>query len=289
MLSTSTKSSAAKKPSGKCAACHKEGASKRCVPCKNAGIDVFFCNRDCQMKAWKKHKGICGSKNTSNIPASSLTTATTCESEKENKNPFGTKERKELKEMKRDFKMMKKASKYYTHCQNCLKTSDKVKLLVCGKCEKIHYCSRQCQKAHWSEHKPICASNCEKMAKLQKSLEVSEKNLLTLLESWKRKSKLIMGRAVCSALTKNEIKQQPPAKIVLLSMEFSYNARTFLLAEEPKTMLISHLFPAQQEILANLSNEHIPGYITQFVMITCKGLETKYASIEPLSIESREP
>lgn len=29
-------------------------------------------------------------------------------------------------------------------------------LLLCGKCNEQRYCSRECQKAHWSRHKKCC-------------------------------------------------------------------------------------------------------------------------------------
>ena len=48
------------KPTGPCAACQKEGASRRCIPCRDVGVDIFFCNRDCQSKRWKNHKAVCG-------------------------------------------------------------------------------------------------------------------------------------------------------------------------------------------------------------------------------------
>uniref|UniRef100_A0A0G4HNK6 MYND-type domain-containing protein n=1 Tax=Chromera velia CCMP2878 TaxID=1169474 RepID=A0A0G4HNK6_9ALVE len=32
------------------------------------------------------------------------------------------------------------------------------KLMTCSRCEKVCYCSRECQKAHWKKHKPICKS-----------------------------------------------------------------------------------------------------------------------------------
>ena len=34
-------------------------------------------------------------------------------------------------------------------------------LSLCGKCKKIHYCSRECQTAHWPVHKLICKKSIE--------------------------------------------------------------------------------------------------------------------------------
>ena len=48
------------KPTGPCAACKKEGATKRCRGCLDVGVDIFFCNRECQVKHWKTHKILCG-------------------------------------------------------------------------------------------------------------------------------------------------------------------------------------------------------------------------------------
>lgn len=34
----------------------------------------------------------------------------------------------------------------------------------CAKCKEVYYCSDQCQKKHWSAHKPQCTSiRCEKL------------------------------------------------------------------------------------------------------------------------------
>jgi hypothetical protein len=41
----------------RCAFCWKPWPSKRCSRCK--GKDARYCDRDCQRKAWKKHKKVC--------------------------------------------------------------------------------------------------------------------------------------------------------------------------------------------------------------------------------------
>eukprot|EP00698_Gefionella_okellyi_P001891 TRINITY_DN11731_c0_g1_i2.p3 TRINITY_DN11731_c0_g1~~TRINITY_DN11731_c0_g1_i2.p3 ORF type:complete len:152 (-),score=34.89 TRINITY_DN11731_c0_g1_i2:80-535(-) len=39
-------------------------------------------------------------------------------------------------------------------CAYCGKTEGK--LLKCARCVAVRYCNRDCQKAHWREHKPVC-------------------------------------------------------------------------------------------------------------------------------------
>ncbi|KAJ7175051.1 hypothetical protein C8R43DRAFT_943325 [Mycena crocata] len=44
-------------------------------------------------------------------------------------------------------------------CTNCLKhTGDEptLKLLRCGKCRDVTYCSKECQRGHWQRHKKWC-------------------------------------------------------------------------------------------------------------------------------------
>lgn len=33
------------------------------------------------------------------------------------------------------------------------------KLKKCARCEQVHYCAAECQRAHWKEHKSTCASH----------------------------------------------------------------------------------------------------------------------------------
>ncbi|GFH53173.1 hypothetical protein CTEN210_09649 [Chaetoceros tenuissimus] len=41
-------------------------------------------------------------------------------------------------------------------CARCGKQDSTQKLLVCGSCKLFRYCSRECQVAHWKDHKQIC-------------------------------------------------------------------------------------------------------------------------------------
>lgn len=57
----------------------------------------------------------------------------------------------------------------YDVCASCgsdkLKANKGQKLLVCGKCKVRKYCSKACQRKHWTLHKPICSRPNEKMEK----------------------------------------------------------------------------------------------------------------------------
>ncbi|KAJ7251952.1 hypothetical protein C8J57DRAFT_668420 [Mycena rebaudengoi] len=42
-------------------------------------------------------------------------------------------------------------------CHNCKVTMDRRDLKTCQKCRRVNYCSVQCQKIEWPEHKLLCA------------------------------------------------------------------------------------------------------------------------------------
>lgn len=48
-------------------------------------------------------------------------------------------------------------------CENCLKSKDK--LLVCGKCHSVEYCSKECQVIHWPKHKHFCGLDSDEIMK----------------------------------------------------------------------------------------------------------------------------
>lgn len=54
---------------------------------------------------------------------------------------------KESKRLKRSNDSMKK-------CEYC--GVRKEKMLRCGQCKSVHYCSKKCQRPHWKKHKKTC-------------------------------------------------------------------------------------------------------------------------------------
>ena len=54
-------------------------------------------------------------------------------------------------------------------CERCKLINPSVKLLSCSKCMAVRYCSKECQSAHWDEHKPFCKAVCEEEALLARS------------------------------------------------------------------------------------------------------------------------
>jgi len=64
----------------------------------------------------------------------------------------------DVSELKRSFRKntMKKAKKVFPQSKHWKVPS---RLMKCSRCNKVLYCSRACQKAHWKVHKTTCATN----------------------------------------------------------------------------------------------------------------------------------
>ncbi|KAJ7126950.1 hypothetical protein C8R44DRAFT_617527 [Mycena epipterygia] len=60
-------------------------------------------------------------------------------------------------------------------CGGCFKPPPKGgnAFAKCGQCGTTHYCSRQCQMAHWKEHKPVCKQRVAAMARLAEQREAA--------------------------------------------------------------------------------------------------------------------
>lgn len=66
--------------------------------------------------------------------------------------------------------------------------------LLCSRCKAVRYCSRECQKAHWKEHKKVCKApsngaqkSAEELAAIEKKKK-EEAELKAFLEMVKPKS-----------------------------------------------------------------------------------------------------
>lgn len=64
-------------------------------------------------------------------------------------------------------------------CRHCIKTDFKFNLLFCSRCNQTCYCSKECQKADWANHKPLC---CPKTKKVTKNADASEQLIVDYAE-----------------------------------------------------------------------------------------------------------
>jgi len=85
----------------------------------------------------------------------------------------------------------KAASEDKPHCHNCMKETDK--LLKCGVCKKVSYCSQQCQKGDWSFHK----RNCKKPEEPKPKASPEEKQAKKQVKAERKKEKEEENREVC--------------------------------------------------------------------------------------------
>lgn len=82
-------------------------------------------------------------------------------------------------------------------CDDCL-PADK-SLRRCNACKLIRYCSRECQKQHWKEHKPACDSNV-RVRQVRKKLGPIVAERQRSHEKWCQKNGQWISHAALSAL-----------------------------------------------------------------------------------------
>ena len=130
----------------KCRACEKTGTAK-CARCESES----YCSKACQKQHWPEHKAACFTK--------------------------------EEREMQR--KVAKETSVYC--CSVCqVRRPNRSLLKTCALCRRVSYCSTECQKADWKEHKKICVARHETekngfVPHKKKVLNVHQKKLQQLL------------------------------------------------------------------------------------------------------------
>ena len=111
-----------------CAHCGKPGAVKGCSACKTAR----YCDEDCQRAHWALHKGPC--KETQR--AAALASAAPTPPLPPPAGPFVLD----------------------LHCAQCGVELDAAAKGKCGACNRVGYCGKACQKAHWAVHKEACGA-----------------------------------------------------------------------------------------------------------------------------------
>ena len=121
-----------------CDACGKPDATNKCSRCKKAR----YCSKECQKKAWRDHKPSC----------------------------YTPKEQK----------LMRKVAKETTvkACNVCSKTriSTGKRLHHCP-CKLVRYCSVECQKKDWPEHRKVCPCDTTKKKNAKKATAPKKKQL----------------------------------------------------------------------------------------------------------------
>ncbi|GFH52353.1 hypothetical protein CTEN210_08829 [Chaetoceros tenuissimus] len=251
-------SESAEKPTGPCVACQKEGAVLRCVACRDVGIDIFFCNRECQVKLWKAHKTICGK-----VSASDSVPKDASSKEKRGKSLRKT---------------LKKSNQKQRVCYNCMKTEKEVKLSSCSGCDGAEYCSKECQKAHWPKHKERCKHNSMVRQLMDFTLTTTQKNIQNLYEQWRSKPIVFVGTLHSKCQQIMDISEYPPTKIMRATLEFDYNLKTFVHAEEPKVIPLSQCPQQWQDALKCTMSQNdelkkLDSAFTQYAIVTCKNWE----------------
>ncbi|KAJ7870622.1 hypothetical protein B0H14DRAFT_2725651, partial [Mycena olivaceomarginata] len=90
-----------------------------------------------------------------------------------------------------------------------------VRLRLCGSCKATYYCSAQCQRNHWSEHKIFCLEQASRRA-----AELSECVALEQTYSlWRKAIGSFLYTWICvHALGVNKYPENIPTKFVLLTI-----------------------------------------------------------------------
>jgi hypothetical protein len=158
---------------------------------------------------------------------------------------------------------MDKKHPTFVYCSSCSKELEQV--LQCSLCKNATYCSKECQKAHWKDHKPRCQL-------LRRSKEVVPKREFRLLQQWRDlvRNKILPLCVAQAAKSKQEFCKQPTDFVVNLQVQFDYNFKTFLPTERPTTSARQ----SEHEVVFSTfaSNpKPPPGSYDHVILLQCEG------------------
>ncbi len=111
----------------------------------------------------------------------------------------------------------------FHECGYCL---CKNALMLCSRCKRIHYCSKECQKKHWKIHKPLCKETSMKFLKL---IEIN----YNILKSFLRDNVANILEAVVQVVKKSGIKMSD----IVLEVDYLVDEETGIvpaLADPPQ-------------------------------------------------------
>lgn len=111
----------------------------------------------------------------------------------------------------------------YRICDNCsAHERPPVKFRLCGGCMTTQYCSQECQRAHWSSHKPICQHTVAQLTAASQGAYQDE-NIAKSLRKFTSMHSALLGWAGFQALRLKRV----PANVrqQALLVELSYNPR----------------------------------------------------------------
>ena len=128
-------------------------------------------------------------------------------------------------------------------CQNCFLAA--ASLQVCGKCKVCHYCSADCQRAHWPQHKSICSVLANQHANRDRETPETDTRSSAAIEcdyvAWKRKyvSNLITVASLMLPKTADE------TNVITLGTTYMHQSHKFRIDRYELTPLdaIKAVFP----------------------------------------------
>ncbi|KAJ7290537.1 hypothetical protein C8J57DRAFT_1276084 [Mycena rebaudengoi] len=107
-------------------------------------------------------------------------------------------------------------------CENCLVR--RTDLRRCAGCGHVRYCSKECQKVHWKEHKPHCVLNVELAAKAaQLGSDYSDR--LKAIAKWCDVFSIPIGKAAANALDIMHRPERVDAFVFVIYVSFLGSAK----------------------------------------------------------------